>query len=116
VPLLRYIDVVLVVLAAPILLPIGVPAGGYLAGAGAWIALRAVGVGVERVAGAVDDAARQISLRLAYLLGRLFLLAITVILVRNGGGRDAGLACLLVIVFAYTMALVGSIVTRPRSR
>ena len=47
---LRYFDVVLLVLAAPIMLLIGVPAGGYLIGAGAWIVLRAVGVGVERYA------------------------------------------------------------------
>ena len=43
-PLLRFFDVALVVVAAPIMLLIGVPAAGYLIGAGAWIALRAVGV------------------------------------------------------------------------
>jgi hypothetical protein len=116
VTLLRYFDVVVVVVAAPILLLIGVPAAGYLAGAGAWIALRAVGVGVERAARTGTDAGRQISIRLGYLLGRLFLLAITVILVRQGSGRDAGLTCLLVIVGAYTIALVTSIPTRGRTR
>ncbi len=114
--LLRYLDVVLVVLAAPIMLLIGVPSSGYLVGAGAWIALRGVGVGVERAATATTDAGRQISLRLAYLLGRLFLLAIAVILVRRGDGSDAGLTCLMVIVGAYTIALASSIPTRARRR
>ncbi len=41
-PLLRYFDVALVLVAAPILLLIGVSALGYLVGAGAWIALRAI--------------------------------------------------------------------------
>ena len=41
---LAYLDVVLLVVAAPIMLLIGVPAVGYLVGAGVWIALRAVGV------------------------------------------------------------------------
>jgi hypothetical protein len=112
---LSYLDVVVLVVAAPIMLLIGVPAVGYLVGAGVWIALRAVGVAVERAAGAAHDPRREASLRLAYLLGRLFLLAIAVILVRNGAGRDDGLTALLVIEFAITEQLVLSFLTRPRS-
>jgi hypothetical protein len=113
--LLSYLDVVIVVVAAPIMLLIGVPAVGYLVGAGAWIVLRAVGVLVERAIVALDDPRREVTLRLAYLMGRLFLLAIAVILVRNGSGRDDGLTALLVIVFAFTTQLVLSFLTRPRS-
>ncbi len=112
--LLRYIDVVLIVLAAPIMLLIGVPADGYLVGTGVWIALRAVGVGVEHWAAGMQQAGPEVSLRLGYLLGRLFVLAITVILVRKGWGRDAGLACLAVIVVAFTAELVIGTATRPR--
>ena len=112
---LAYLDVVVLVVAAPIMLLIGVPAVGYLVGAGAWIVLRAVGVAVERAAGAAGDPRREASLRLAYLLGRLFLLAIAVILVRNGAGRDDGLTALLVIVFAFTLQLVLSFLNRPGS-
>lgn len=114
--LLAYLDVVIVVLATPIVLLMDVPAAGYLVGAGAWILLRAVGVGVDRAAAALGDQRREVSLRLAYLLGRLFLLAIAVILVRRGAGQDDGLTALLVIVFAYTAQLVLSIAYRPRSR
>jgi hypothetical protein len=113
---LAYLDVVLLVVAAPIMLLIGVPAVGYLVGAGAWIVLRAVGVGVDRLAASIGDPTREITLRLGYLLGRLFLLAIAVILVRNGSGRDDGLTALVVIVFAFTAQLVLSFLTRPRSR
>ena len=112
---LAYLDVVVLVVAAPIMLLIGVPAVGYLVGAGVWIALRAVGVAVERAAAAAGDPRQETSLRLAYLLGRLFLLAIAVILVRNGSGRDAGLTALLVIVFAFTVQLILSFLYRPRS-
>lgn len=112
---LSYFDVVVLVVATPIMLLIGVPAVGYLVGAGAWIALRAVGVGVERLAAATDDPRREVTLRLAYLMGRLFLLAIAVILVRNGSGRDAGLTALVVIVFGFTTQLILTFLTRPRS-
>ena len=116
VTVLAYFDVVVLVVAAPIMLLLGVPAVGYLVGAGVWIVLRAVGVLVERVIAATDDPRREVTLRLAYLMGRLFMLAIAVILVRNASGRDAALTALLVIVFAFTTQLVLSFLTRPRSR
>ena len=113
---LSYLDVIVIVAAAPIMLLIGVPAVGYLVGAGVWIVLRAAGVAVDRAAAAGGDPRREVNLRLAYLLGRLFLLAIAVILVRNGSGRDAALTALLVIVFAFTMQLILSFLNRPRRR
>ena len=116
VTVLAYLDVVVLVVAAPIMLLIGVPAVGYLVGAGAWIALRAAGVLVERLAAASDDPRREVSLRLGYLMGRLFMLAIAVILVRNSAGRDDGLTALAVIVFAFTTQLVITFATRPRTR
>jgi hypothetical protein len=111
---LGYMDVVLVVVAAPIMLLIGVPADGYVIAAVAWIALRALGVGVERFAAAGGDVNRQIGVRMGYMLGRLFTLAIVVILVRKSDGQDAGLAALAVVVFAFTAQLVLSAFTRPR--
>jgi hypothetical protein len=116
VSVLAYLDVVVLVVAAPIMLLIGVPAVGYLVAAGVWIALRLVGAGVERVAAASGEQSRELTIRMAYLLGRLFALALTVILVRRGYGKDDGLTALLVIVFAFTAQLILSIVTRPRSR
>jgi hypothetical protein len=112
---LRYFDVVLIVVAAPIMLLIGVPAVGYLLGGGAWIALRAVGVGVERMASATSDTGRQISLRMAFMLSRLFLLALAVIGAR-GTSKDDGLTALVVIVVAFTLSLGVLAGTRPRSR
>jgi hypothetical protein len=116
IPLLAYLDVVVVVLATPIMLLIGVPAAGYLVGAGVWSALRAAGVAIDRAAASLGDPRREVTLRLGYLLGRLFVLAIAVILVRNASGRDAGLTALLVIVFAFTLQLMLSFLYRPRSR
>ncbi|MBV9472408.1 MAG: hypothetical protein JO206_05530 [Solirubrobacterales bacterium] len=113
---LRYFDVVLVLVAAPIMLLIGVPASGYLVGVASWIILRAAGVAVERYSAAARDPRREVALRLGYLLGRLFALALAVVLVRRADGRDAGLAALVVIVFAFTIQLVLSVLTRPRSR
>ncbi len=114
--LLRYFDIALIVVAAPIMLLIGVPASGYLAGAGAWIALRAAGIVVEQRMGRIADPRVELPIRVGYVFGRLFGLAITVIIVRKSSGQDAGLTALLVIVAAYTAGLVTSIADRPRRR
>ena len=118
VTLLSYLDVVLIVLAAPIMLLIGVPAAGYLIATAVWILLRAIGVAVEHYARA-GDARKQMSARLGYMLGRLFVLAMTVVLVRKGSGKDDGLAALIVFVFAFTVQMAASAITAataPRSR
>ncbi len=116
VTLLAYLDVALLVVAAPIMLLIGVPAAGYLVATGVWIALRAIGVALDRVAPALGDPRREITLRLAYLMGRLFVLAIAVIVVRNDAGRDDGLTALVVVVFAFTTQLLTTFLTRPRTQ
>jgi len=111
-PVLRYFDVVLIVVAAPIMLLIGVPALGYGLGAGSWIVLRAVGLGVERAALSVA-ANQMIAIRMGYMLGRLFLLALAVIVARQSGSRGDGLTALVVIVLAFTLQLGLSAVARP---
>ena len=114
VTVLSFADVVLLVVAAPIMLLIGVSAPGYCIAGGAWVVLRAMGVAVERYATATPDPNRQIAVRMGYMLGRLFTLAIVVILVRKSDGQDAGIAALAVVVFVFTAQLVLSALTRPR--
>jgi hypothetical protein len=43
-------------------------------------------------------------------------LAIAVIIARDSAGKDAGITCLAVIVFAYTISLAISAATRTRPR
>lgn len=113
VPLVAYLDVVLVILAAPIVVLTGSSALGYGIGAGTWLALRAVGLVVEHAAD-TTDARRAISIRMGYMLGRLFLLALAVILARRDGGQNAGLVALVLVVVAFTVQLATSAVSRPR--
>ena len=115
-PLLRFFDVALIVVAAPIVLLIGVSAAGYGIGAGTWIVLRALGVAVERYAGAAEAPTQAVGVRLGYMLGRLFAVALAVVLVRKAYGQDAGLTCLALMVVAFTTQLAVSAITRPRSR
>ena len=110
---LSYFDCVLVAIATPIMLLMGVPAVAYCVAAGAWIALRALGIAVEHYATQTTDANRQIGVRMGYMLGRLFTLALVVILARRSGGQDAGITAIAVVVVAFTIQLVLSAFTRP---
>jgi hypothetical protein len=110
---LSYFDVVLIAVAAPIMILIGVPAAAYLIAAGAWVLLRLVGIAVERYAITTTDTNRQIGVRMGYMLGRLFSLALVVILVRKGSTQNAAVTALAVIVVAFTIHLVTSAFTRP---
>lgn len=114
--ILRYFDVALVLVATPIALLIGVSALGYCIGAGAWLALRAIGVLVERAAAASGDLRSQIGLRMGYMLGRLFVLALAVIIARRSGTQDDGLAALVVVAVAFTVQMLTSALDRVASR
>jgi len=111
--LLRYFDVVLIVVAAPVVIAIGGSASGYAIGGGTWIALRAAGEALERNKALHANARTDVSVRLVVMLSRLFLLAIAVIIARSQVGRDAGITALVVIVVAFTVQLAVSAITRP---
>jgi hypothetical protein len=64
----RYLDVLLVILAAPFVILMGAPVLGYCGG-GAWIATRVLGVAVERVAKG-RPAKRRSASNFAALMGR----------------------------------------------
>ena len=110
----RSIDVVLVVLAGPPLLLIGVPALGYSIGAAVWALLRALGAAVEQHAGAGSDLVRQMSLRIGYRLARVFVLVGASVLALKGAGRSDGLTVLLVITVAFTVQLSSLLYDRGR--
>jgi hypothetical protein len=114
---LRYIDVVLLVVAAPILLLIGVPVVGYGVAAGVWLALRVVEIAVNRYAAALGDPKWELIVRqLIFPMVRIFVLAIAVILIRRDVSRAAGLTALVVVVFVFTIRFFLAFAERPRAR
>lgn len=113
----RYIDVILMLVAAPILLLIGVPAVGFAVGAGVWLVLRVVEVGVKRYAVALGDVSKELIVsRLVFPLVRIFAIALTVIFLRRDATKDDALTALLLLVFVFTIHFGTSFAAdRPRS-
>src|SRR5271170_1058441 len=61
---LRYLDVVLVVIAAPVALLLGAPAFGFAVGAIAWLAQRAIAQADRRLVGKAAEPRTQLGLSL----------------------------------------------------
>jgi hypothetical protein len=113
---LRWIDVILVVAIAPFVLLTGVPALGYVVGAGAWIATRLLATLVERRAAASDNPKTVAGLMLFTGLGRAWLLGLSILVVGLAGSREDGLTAAIVVAAAFTLYLALGIAMGPKRR
>jgi hypothetical protein len=103
VALLRYLDVVLVVAALPLVALGGLPMLGYAVGAIAWIAQRALGAVLERGAKRTTDVRRQVGFNLAGSLGRAWLVGGAILAVGLAGEREDGLMAAVLVAVAFTV-------------
>jgi hypothetical protein len=118
--LLRYLDLVLLVVALPVFIAAGFPMAGYLAIVGLW----AVIYGVELVSNrAIEGAVARRDRRAAmgWLgatgLARAWIVALGVLIIGLTAGKDAGLAAAVLAVILFTAHLGARIllrVTEPR--
>jgi len=112
----RYLDVVIVVLAAPFILLTGAPVLGYAVGAVAWIVTRIAGVAAERAAARRTDARTVAALNLAVLLGRVWVVGLSILAVGLAADREDGLMAALTALVAFTVYLATSLIIRPLER
>jgi hypothetical protein len=112
--ILRYLDLVLVAVAAAPALALGAPALGYAVGAGAWILTRAIGITDRRLlAGRPGDDRSLLALNLFEPFVRIFLLAGGIVVAGVAGHRTDGLTAAVVIFGAYTIAFVVRLASGP---
>jgi hypothetical protein len=111
----RYLDVVLIVLAAPFVLLLDLPVLGYAVGAGVWIVQRVLEVVLDR-ASRRGDVRRAIGLKVASMIGRTWLIGIGILAVGLGAEREDGFTAAIVCLAAYTIHLATSLILRPLER
>ena len=111
--LLRYLDVILVVLAAPIALALGAPVAGYLIGAGAWIGQRVLAQLDRRWIRRAREPRTQLGLNLFEAFGRIWLLAGAIVVAGVAAGRADGLTAALTIFGAYSVAFAVKVILGP---
>jgi hypothetical protein len=112
---LRYLDVVLIVLAAPFVILLDLPLLGYLVGAGVWIVQRVLEAVLEQAARR-SDVRRAIGVKVASMIGRTWLIGIGILAVGLGAEREDGFAAALICLAAYTIHLATALILRPLER
>jgi hypothetical protein len=102
--IVRYLDIVLLAIAAPVALALGAPTLGYAIGAGAWIAQRILAQADRHWIKNTRTPRAQLGLNLFEAFGRIWLLAGAIVVAGVAGGRADGLTAALVIFGAYSVA------------
>jgi hypothetical protein len=113
--LIRYADLALLALALPLFLLADWPLLGYAVAAGAWLVQRGIlALADRRVAAALAQGERRSAMGLtaASSLGRVWLLALAVLLVGLLGEDRDGLAAALLLVVLFTVQLGGAALGR----
>jgi hypothetical protein len=110
---LRYLDVCLVLATGPFVLVGGMPAFGYLVGAVAWLLTRGATAYAYARARRVPDAKLKAGLQVGAMMGRVWIVALAVILARYAGGKDDGIMAAALVLAAFTVYFAMSFVTRP---
>jgi hypothetical protein len=103
--IVRYLDVLLVVLATPVALILGAPALGCVIGAAAWLGQRLLAQVDRRLIERANELQSRFGLNLVEAFGRIWLLAGAIVIAAVAGGRSDGLAASLMIFGAYSVAL-----------
>lgn len=111
--ILRYLDVVVVVIAAIPALALGAPVFGYLMGAGGWILQRVIQANEYRLMPRLKTPRAQLGVHLGEAFGRIWLLAIAIVIAGLVGHRASGLTCAVVIFGAYSIAFVIRVFSGP---
>jgi hypothetical protein len=114
--LVRYLDLLVLVVALPVFLVFDFSLLGYAVAAGAWIAQRVLQhVADRRVAGA-SERRTALGVIAAATLGRVWLVALAILLVGVLGDEDAGLAAAVLAAVLVTVYLAGEAVTQLSAR
>ena len=99
----RYLDLVLLAMAAPFALLLGAPVLGFVVGAVAYTLQRLGGAALERKARGAGSARAAVGLQLASSLGRAWLTGIAIVVVGVAGARADGLTAAITVIAAYTV-------------
>jgi hypothetical protein len=110
---LRYLDVIVAVIAAIVAVALGAPVLGCALGAGGWLLQRGIQAVDRRWAQQMSSPRAALGVSLFERFGRIWLLAGAIVIAGLAGGRSDGLAAALIIFCAYTIRFVIGLVSGP---
>jgi len=110
--LIRYLDLVLLAVALPIFVVAGLPMLGYAVGAAAWLVQRGIQIALYRKAAAAEDPRTVVGIAAGSMIGRGWLVALT-IFAAGLSDEDAGLAAAVLVIVLFTAYFTVSMIMRP---
>jgi hypothetical protein len=112
----RYLDVLLVILAAPFVVLMGGPVLGYAVAGGTWIVTRIVFAWIESAVRKSGNARAQVGVGFAVLMGRAWLMGLAILAVGLAGTRQDGLMAALLALVAFSVYFATQLIIRPMER
>jgi hypothetical protein len=109
---IKYLDLVLLAVALPVFLLAGLPMLGYAAGGAAWLVQRGLQLVLNRRAAAADDPRTVVGIAAGSMIGRGWLVALT-IFAAGLVEADAGLAAAVLVIVLFTAYFTVSMIMRP---
>ena len=109
---LRNLDLVLLAIAHVVFLVLDLPFGGWLTAAGIWAMWRGIGWWSERRAANATDPKQVVGIAAGSMIGRGWLVALT-IFAAGLTDEDAGLAAAVLVIVLFTAYFTVSMIMRP---
>ena len=109
----RYLDIVILILALPIFLAADLPMLGYAAAAGAWLVQRAIQIVLMRKAAAAEDPRTVVGITAGSMIGRGWLVALTIFAVGAAAGSKVGLSAAVLFIALFTVYFSMQMILRP---
>jgi hypothetical protein len=109
----RNLDLVLAILVLPIFLLGDLPIAGWITGAGVYAAQRALATFTARKAVASDDTRTIVGLMAGSMIGRGWLVALTIFAVGVTVSDEAGLSAAVLFLALFTVHFTMQMILRP---
>jgi hypothetical protein len=113
VAVLRNLDLALLALALPVFVVAGLPLLGYATALVIWLMWRTIGAYAERKARATTDLGRMAAITTGSMIGRGWLMGLTLIAVGLTAGDDVGLSAAVLSFVLFTVSFTTRLVVRP---
>jgi cytochrome b subunit of formate dehydrogenase len=110
---LRHLDLALLVIALPVFLIADWPIAGWAAATFAWVVQKAIGTWANRKARETDDLKRMAGIMTGSMIGRGWLVALTILAVGLGVDDQSGLAAGVLFLVIFTVWFSTSFILRP---
>jgi hypothetical protein len=111
--LVRNLDLLVLAVALPVFLVAGWPLGGYAAAAVIWAMWRGIGAVTDRKAAEADDPKKVAGIATGSMIGRGWLMGLTLLGVGLATNDDVGLSAAVLCVVLFTVSFTSRMLLRP---